>query len=104
MTNTDTALEHASMSIARDVIDVYGREVTVSTLWLPSPWFHHETAIFWDGDNHFHVVSTDAGSVDAVKAHMHWTCFPTLAAYVLEQEDPKNWERIKFIEGMSKDS
>lgn len=80
------ALSHMAITIQQDVIDVFGRAVTVSTIWLPGPWWHHETAIYW-GDDEFHVVATDPGSISAVRSHIHWTCFPHLAKFVLAQED-----------------
>jgi len=84
MDNITLAIRKMSHGLERTVIDVCGRTVTVSTIWLPSPWCTHETIVMWDEE--FHVVSVNAGTVDALQAHLHWTCFPHLATFVLNMD------------------
>lgn len=83
MNNVALALAHVPTTIARDEINVPGfGTVTVSTLWLPAPWLHHETAIFWGDADNFHVVATDPGTVSAIQSHLHYSCYPILCAFL----------------------
>lgn len=70
-----------------DVLDVCGRTVTVSTVWLANPLWRHETTVSWD--DHSHVVAIHAGSLHAIQSHIHFTCWPVLALFVLEAEAAK---------------